>query len=106
MTVLRVFGFMSSSYRSRNNLCKYGLFFIFYFLFSPVGAQTFTQQLQQQNGKGKGTVTVHQDDDITRLVNSEVPQQRLRRSLTAGRTQVPGTTARQTTDKPRHRLPT
>jgi len=72
MTVLRVFGFMSSSYRSRNNLCKYGLFFIFYFLFSPVGAQTFTQQLQQQNGKGKGTVTVHQDDDITRLVNSEV----------------------------------
>lgn len=72
MTVLRVFGFMSSSYRSRNNLCKYGLFFIFYFLFSPVGAQTFTQQLLQQNGKGKGTVTVHQDDDITRLVNSEV----------------------------------
>ncbi len=36
------------------------------------GAQTFTQRLQQQNGKGKATVTIHQDDEITKLVDSEV----------------------------------
>ena len=35
-------------------------------------AQTFTQRIQQQNGNGQGTVTIHQDADIDKLVNSEV----------------------------------
>ncbi len=35
-------------------------------------AQTFTQRIQQQNNNGQGTVTIHQDDDINKLVNSEV----------------------------------
>ena len=35
-------------------------------------AQTYTQRLQQQNGNGQGTVTIHQDADIDKLVNSEV----------------------------------
>ena len=35
-------------------------------------AQTFTQRIQQQNNNGQGTVTIHQDDDISKLVNSEV----------------------------------
>ena len=35
-------------------------------------AQTFTQRIQQQNNNGLGTVTIHQDDDISKLVNSEV----------------------------------
>ena len=34
-------------------------------------AQTFTQRIQQ-NGNGQGTVIIHQDDDINKLVNSEV----------------------------------
>ena len=66
------FCFMEKMFRSRNNLRKCVLFFIFYFLFSPAGAQTFTQRLQQQNGNGQGTVTIHQDDAIDKLVNSEV----------------------------------
>ena len=35
-------------------------------------AQTFTQRIQQQNGSGQGTVTIHQDAEIDKLVNSEV----------------------------------
>ena len=35
-------------------------------------AQTFTQRIQQQNGNGQGTVVIHQDADIDKLVNSEV----------------------------------
>ena len=66
------FCFMKKMFRSRNNLRKCVLFFVFYFLFSPVGAQTFTQRIQQQNGNGQGTVTIHQDADIDKLVNSEV----------------------------------
>ena len=36
------------------------------------GAQTYTQRIQQQNTNGQGTVTIHQDDAIDKLVNSEV----------------------------------
>ena len=35
-------------------------------------AQTFTQRIQKQNANGQGTVTIHQDDEINKLVNSEV----------------------------------
>ena len=35
-------------------------------------AQTYTQRIQQQNGNGQGSVTIHQDADIDKLVNSEV----------------------------------
>ena len=35
-------------------------------------AQTYTQRIQQKNGNGQGTVTIHQDADIDKLVNSEV----------------------------------
>ena len=35
-------------------------------------AQTFTQRIQQQNGNGQGTVTIHQDADIDKLINSEI----------------------------------
>ena len=49
------------------------LFIIHCSLFiSPVGAQTFTQRIQQQNGSGQGKVTIHQDAEIDKLVNSEV----------------------------------
>ena len=34
-------------------------------------AQTFTQRIQQHSN-GQGTVIIHQDDDINKLVNSEV----------------------------------
>ena len=48
------------------------LFIIHCSLFiSPVGAQTFTQRIQQQSN-GQGVVTIHQDDNINKLVNSEV----------------------------------
>ena len=46
-----------------------GLSFIIYHLsFSPVGAQTFTQQLQK-TAKGEGQVRLHQDKAIDELVN-------------------------------------
>ena len=45
-------------------------FYLFTFL--PLSAQTYTQRIQQQNGNGQGTVTIHQDADIDKLVNSEV----------------------------------
>ena len=43
-------------------------FFISFISFIPVKAQTFTQRLQQQE-KGKATVTIHQSDSISDLVN-------------------------------------
>ena len=44
----------------------------FYFLtFLPLSAQTFTQRVQQPVN-GQGTVTIHESDDIDRLVNSAV----------------------------------
>ena len=47
-----------------------GLSFVIYHLsFSPVRAQTFTQQVQQHRN-GEGTVTIHHDADIDRLVNA------------------------------------
>ncbi len=45
-------------------------FYLFTFL--PLSAQTFTQRIQQQSGNGQGKVTIHQDEDINKLVNSEV----------------------------------
>ena len=45
-------------------------FYLFTFL--PLSAQTFTQRIQQQNGSGQGSVIIHQDSDIDKLVNSEV----------------------------------
>ena len=35
-------------------------------------AQTFTQRIQQQNSNGQGTITIHEDENISKLVNSEV----------------------------------
>ena len=35
-------------------------------------AQTYTHRIQQQSGNGQGTVVIHQDADIDKLVNSEV----------------------------------
>lgn len=58
----------------RNSLRRGGVFFIFYFLFSPVGAQTFTQQLQQQK-QGEGKITVDQSKEIEQLVNGTAPNQ-------------------------------
>ena len=46
-------------------------FIICHLSFSPVRAQTFTQRLQQK-GNGQGTVTIHQDAEIDKLVNSEM----------------------------------
>ena len=59
---------MEKLYRSRNSLRKCVLFFIFYFLFSPVGAQSFTQRIQQQKA-GQGTITIHESAEIDQLVN-------------------------------------
>ena len=45
-------------------------FIICLFSFSSVGAQTFTQRLQQKQSSGKATVTIHQSADIDNLVNN------------------------------------
>ena len=45
-------------------------FYLFTFL--PLNAQTFTQRIQQQNGNSQGMVTIHQDEAINKLVNSEM----------------------------------
>ena len=45
-------------------------------------AQTYTQRLQQQNGNGQGTVTIHQDADIDKLVNSEVLNNNTKQTIT------------------------
>jgi hypothetical protein len=68
MDVLGNSSFMEKLYRSRNSLRKCVLFFIFYFLFSPVGAQSFTQRIQQQKA-GQGTITIHESAEIDQLVN-------------------------------------
>lgn len=68
--------------------------------FSPVRAQTFTQRLQQKSN-GQGTVTIHQDAEIDKLVNSEMlttnPAQH--NSLTTTPT-VPNASATGKTTKP------
>ena len=55
-------------------------FYLFTFL--PLSAQTFTQRIQQQNGSGQGSVIIHQDSDIDKLVNSEVLNNRPSASTT------------------------
>ena len=47
-------------------------FIICHLSFSPARAQTFTQRIQQQNSNGQGTITIHEDENISKLVNSEV----------------------------------
>ena len=56
------------------SICKKVLMVLPFYLFTflPLNAQTFTQRIQQQNGNSQGTVTIHQDADIDKLVNSEV----------------------------------
>ena len=49
-------------------------FFIFHLSFSPVGAQTFTQRIQQKGQAGEGTVTVSQSKDIDDLVNGKLTE--------------------------------
>lgn len=39
-------------------------------IFLNANAQTFTQRLQQKQGTGQGTVTIHQSADIDELVNN------------------------------------
>ena len=87
MDVLGDLSFMEKLFRSRNSLCKCVLFFIFYFLFSPVGAQTFTQRIQQQK-VGQGTITVHESAEIDRLVNDA----KLGNEETSSNTTNPSTT--------------
>ena len=56
-------------------------FYLFTFL--PLSAQTYTQRIQQQNGNGQGTVTIHQDADIDKVVNSEVLNNNSKQTTTA-----------------------
>ena len=63
-------------------------------------AQTYTQRIQQQNGNGQGTVTIHQDDDIDKLVNSEALNPNTKPTTTQPNTTTPhaaGTTGTKTT---------
>ena len=46
-------------------------FIIYHLSFSPAGAQTFTDRLQKSEA-GQPSVTLHQDAEIDRLVNSAV----------------------------------
>ena len=59
-------------------------------------AQAFTQRIQQQNNNGQGTVTIHQDDDINKLVNSEVLNNK-RPAAQQNTVTTPGTKATQPT---------
>ena len=54
-------------------------------------AQTFTQRIQQQNGNGQGTVTIHQDADIDKLVNSEVLNNNTKQTTTTNQPATPHT---------------
>ena len=45
-------------------------FVIYHLSFSPVGAQSFTQRIQQ-TGTASGKVTIHQDAAIDELVNGK-----------------------------------
>ena len=47
-------------------------FIICHLSFSPAGAQTFTQQLQQKPAAGQGSVTIHHSDSVDKLVNTTV----------------------------------
>ena len=95
MDVLGDLSFMEKLFRSRNSLCKCILFFIFYFLFSPVGAQTFTQRVQQQKA-GQGTITIHESADIDQLVN----EAKLGNTVTASTTASSNPTKPATTKTP------
>lgn len=69
-------------------------------------AQTYTQRIQQQNGNGQGTVTIHQDVDIDKLVNSEVLNNAKQTTPTSSQPATPhaattsGTKPSTTTTKP------
>ena len=69
-------------------------------------AQTYTQRIQQQNGNGQGTVTIHQDADIDKLVNSEVLNNAKQTTPTSSQPATPhaattsGTKPSTTTTKP------
>ena len=65
-------------------------FYLFTFL--PLSAQTYTQRIQQQNGNGQGTVTIHQDADIDKLVNSEVLNNNTKQTTTANQSATSHTT--------------
>lgn len=43
------------------------------FTFLPSSAQSFTERIQQKTNQGEGTVTIHQDQTITDLVNGPAP---------------------------------
>ena len=69
-------------------------------------AQTYTQRIQQQNGNGQGTVTINQDADIDKLVNSEVLNNAKQTTPTSSQPATPhaattsGTKPTTTTTKP------
>ena len=77
-------------------------FYLFTFL--PLSAQTYTQRIQQQNGNGQGTVTIHQDADIDKLVNSEVLNNKTKQTTTANQSATSHTTttsgSKTSTNKP------
>ena len=76
-------------------------FYLFTFL--PLSAQTYTQRIQQQNGNGQGTVTIHQDADINKLVNSEVLNNNTKQTTTANQSATSHTTtsgSKTSTNKP------
>ena len=76
-------------------------FYLFTFL--PLSAQTYTQRIQQQNGNGQGTVTIHQDADIDKLVNSEVLNNNTKQTTTANQPAASHTTtsgSKTSTNKP------
>ena len=76
-------------------------FYLFTFL--PLSAQTYTQRIQQQNGNGQGTVTIHQDADIDKLVNSEVLNNNTKQTTTANQSATSHTTtswSKTSTNKP------
>lgn len=61
-----------TSINTRKRMVLRALFFILCSLFfSPAGAQTFTQRVQQKGHSGEGTVTVTQDKAIDDLVNGQ-----------------------------------
>ena len=62
------------------------------------GAQTFTQRIQQQSGSGQGTVTIHQDEAIDKLVNSEVLNTKQPAQSNAAQPTTPHTTTPHTSN--------
>ena len=61
-------------------------------------AQTFTQRIQQQSGSGQGTVTIHQDEAIDKLVNSEVLNTKQPAQSNAAQPTTPHTTTPHTSN--------